>query len=1099
MTPGGGGGRSTATVLFTDLVASTERWSRLTEGAADALRRTHDWLLGEAVLLHQGRVVKSLGDGIMATFAGAAAAVDAAVAIQRAFDRHNRSAPSDSRLDARLGISSGDISFEAEDCFGLPVVEASRLCHAAQGGQILVSPVVRLLVGGQSGYRFSGVGNLELKGLPGEVGAYEVDWAPEIGLSIPLPAGIERAAAFRFVGRRTELNRLTGAWKNAIIGRRALVLVAGEPGIGKTRLMAQLAHLVHPEGGVVLYGRCEEEPGLPYQPFAEALGRYVAACPPADLRDQLGPLGGEVARLVPGLPSRMPELAEPLRAEPETERYRLLEAVRDFLSGMARSAPVLLLLDDLHWAGKPTLLLLRHLMRSGEADRLLVVATYRETDVPRGSALAQTVADLRREPDVERMSLKGLDEGETTALIEAAAGHPLEPEDMAFARAVHSETDGNPFFVGELLRHLAETGAVIRREQRWITARPLGELGIPEGVREIVGRRLAQLPPSANEVLSLAAVIGREFDVGLLAAVGDVNRDAVLDSLEEAEEARLVAATSGRAEHYAFAHALVRSALYEDMPSTRRLRLHRRIGEILEARPDADTHVSELARHFSEAASLGEVVRAVDYARRAGDRAGAGLAFEEALDYYRHALDLLASSEGEADEALRCDLLISLGEAQRRAGDADHRRTLLEAARRAQGLGDAERLGRAALANHRAFFSLLNEVDDERVQVVEAALDALGPGDSATRARLLVTLASELVFATEPERRLQLATAGLDMARRLGDLPTLADALVRGYVPIFTSLDVGALRAHTAELGAVAEQLGDPALAFWAPTWGFMTAVMAGDLDVAEALIASSTRMADDVREPFLRFIATAGRSHLSRIQGRLEESEALAYEAFALNQASGQPDAFSFFGIQLFWLRYDQGRLGETLEFFSRAMRRPRRSPLPLAAYCLTLCELGRLEEARVFFDELAATGFALPFAWMFGATILAEVAFLLDDAERAGTLYEGLAPYAGLLATNGAATTGPIDHYLGLLAATEGRLEAARAHFEEAMRTEERLPAPVWLARSQLECARVLVRQGRPEDAGRAAAMLEQSLGTARALGLGAIERRVEALIAG
>ncbi len=1099
MTPAGGGGRSTATVLFTDLVASTERWSRLGEAAAGNLRHIHNRLLAEAVSLHQGLVVKGLGDGIMATFAGAADAVDAAVAIQRAFDRHNQSAPPDSRLDARLGISSGDVSFEEGDCFGAPVAEAARLCHAAAGGQILVSQVVRLLVGSQAGYHFSVVGMLELKGLPAPVEASEVDWAPEVGLSIPLPAGIERAAAFRFVGRRSELDRLTGAWKKAITGGRTLVLVAGEPGIGKTRLMAETAHLVHPQGGVVLYGRCEEEPGLPYQPFAEALGGYVAACPAADLQDQLGPLGGEVTRLVPGLVSRVPGLAEPLRAEPETERYRLLEAVRDFLSGISRSAPVLLLLDDLHWAGKPTLLLLRHLMRSGVANRLLVVATYRDTDVPRGSPLAQTLADLRRELDVERMSLKGLDEGETTAFIEAAAGHPLEPEDLAFAHAVHSETDGNPFFVGELLRHLAETGAVIRREQRWITARPLGELGIPEGVRDIVGRRLSQLRPSANDVLSLAAVIGREFDVGLLAAVGDVNRDAVLDSLEEAEEARLVAATSGRAEHYAFAHALVRSALYEDIPSTRRLRLHRRIGEVLEARPDADAHVSELARHFSEAASLGEVVRAVDYARRAGDRAGAGLAFEEALGYYRHALDLLAASEGDADEPLRCDLLISLGEAQRRAGDADHRKTLLDAAGLAQDLGDADRLARAALANHRAFFSLLNEVDDERVRVVEAALDALGPGDSTTRARLLVTLASELVFATESERRLQLATAGLDMARRLGDLPTLADALVRGYVPIFTSLDVAALRAHTAELGEVAEQLGDPALAFWAPTWGFMTAVMAGDLEVAETLIATSTQMADDVGQPFLRFIATAGRSHLSRIQGRLVESEALAYEAFALNQASGQPDAFSFFGIQLFWLRYDQGRLAETLEFFSRAMRREPRSPLPLAAYCLTLCEEGRLDEARPFFDELAASGFALPFAWMFGATILAEVAFLLGDADRAGILYQGLASYAGLLATNGAATTGPIDHYLGLLATTQGRLEAARAHFEEAMHIEERLPAPVWLARTRLECARVLVRQGRREDTGRAAAMREQSLATARELGLCGIQRRAEEFSAG
>ncbi|MGH8975082.1 MAG: ATP-binding protein, partial [Acidimicrobiia bacterium] len=839
MTAAGGGGRSTATVLFTDLVSSTERWSRLGEAAAETVRRTHDRLLAEAVSLHQGQVVKGLGDGIMATFVGAADAVDAAVAIQRAFERHNRSAEPDSRFDARIGISSGDVSFEAGDCFGAPVVEAARLCQGANGGQILVSQVVRLLVGGQAGYRFAGVGSLQLKGLPVPVEASEVDWATDEGLSIPLPAVIQRAAAFRFVGRRNELERLAGAWKQAAAGGRMLFLVAGEAGIGKTRLMAEMAQAVHPEGAVVLYGRCEEEMGLPYQPFAEALGRYVAACPAPDLRDQLGPLGGEVTRLVPTLVTRVPGIDEPLRGEPETERYRLLEAVRDFLSGISRSAPVLLLLDDLHWAGKPTLLLLRHLLRAGETNRILIVAAYRDSDVSRDSALAQTLADIRRDSDVERLSLQGLDEGETTAFIEAAAGHVLEPDDLAFAHAVYSETDGNPFFVGELLRHLAETGAVIREEPRWRISLPLEELGIPEGVREIVNRRLARLAPSAHEVLHLAAVIGREFDVGLLAAAGEVTRDVVLDSLEAAEEARLVAATSGRVQYYAFAHALVRSALYEDIPSTRRLRLHRRVGEALEARPDADAHLPELARHFGQAAGLGEVVRAVDYARRAGDRAGAGLAFEEALGYYRHALNLLDTSEAEteADGTLRCDLLISLGEAQRRAGDGEYRATLLGAARLAELRHDGDRLARAALANHRAFFSLLNVVDEERVQVAEAALEALGREDSTTRARLLVTLASELVFATDPERRLQLATAGLDMARRLGDLPTLADTLVRGYIPIFTSLDVAALWAHTAELGRVAEQLGDPALAFWGKTWGFMTAVVAGDLDAARSLI----------------------------------------------------------------------------------------------------------------------------------------------------------------------------------------------------------------------------------------------------------------------
>ena len=996
------GGRSTATVLFTDLVASTERWSRLSDGVADSVRRTHDRLLAEAVSFHHGRVVKGLGDGIMATFSGAADAVDAAVAIQRAFDRHNRSVAEDSRLDARLGISSGDVSFEAGDCFGAPVVEAARLCHAANGGQILVSHVVRLLAGSQAGHRFSGVGPLELKGLPAPVETFEVEWAPDAGLFLPLPASIERAGAtFRFVGRRTELERLRAAWERALTGGRTVVLIGGEPGIGKTRLMAELALSVHPHGAVVLYGRCEEEPGVPYQPFAEALGRYVAACPAAELRDQLGLLGGEVARLVPGLPARVPGLDEPFRAEPETERYRLLEAVRDFIGGITRSSPVLLLLDDLHWAGKPTLLLLRHLLRAGEGNRLTVVATFRDSDVPRNSPLAQALADLRREPDIERLSLKGLDEDETTALIEAAAGHPLEADDLAFSHAVHNETEGNPFFVGELLRHLAETGAVIREEPRWRISRPLSELGIPEGVREIVGRRLARLRPAANDVLSLAAVIGREFDVGLLAAAGDVTRDVVLDSLEEAEEARLVAATSGRAERYAFAHALVRSALYEEIPSTRRLRLHLRIGEVLESRPDADSHITEARPPLLR----GGRPRGGCPGRRLRPPGGGPGPGRPGLRGGCLLLRAGALQPGHGGPAGRGAALRAPDRAGRRP-DPGRRQArghgLRRRRRHRSALGDPRRLAEVALARN-----VMGHVITGCGARGHRGPSGGGPGRSGQGAARC---------SGRPPRRVGRGADVDPPARAPGqpqpgcarhgpparDPPTLARVLGTHHHAAFDPDNLEERLEVAGELIVLGEDLGDAEAVFLGHLFRHEDLIEQGDATGARAALDAAERVAVQLRHPVFRWHVAFRQAAHALLGGRLDEAEAMAGTARTMGRDGGvaASGVEGVFGCQQYLIGFEQGRFDAAEAALARLVETQPGLTSWRALLARTLVEQGRPAEARDHFDLLVADDFALVLrgaAWLAPMVVLGGLAVDLDDRDNAAVLYRRLLPYAG------------------------------------------------------------------------------------------------------
>ena len=496
-------------------------------------------------------------------------------------------------------------------------------------------------------------------------------------------------------------------WKEAVAGERRVVLFGGEPGVGKTRLAAALAAFAYEEGGgVVLAGRCDEDLGVPYQPFVEALRHFVDHTPPEHLRDRLGRYGGELVRLLPEVAERLPDLAPPLRSDPETERYRLFDAVAGWLAAVSSEQPLLLVLDDLQWAAKPTLLLLRHVLHAAEPLRLLVVATYRDTDIGRGHPLGELLADLRRDTGVERIALSGLTVAGVVGYLEAASGHALNDEDdTALALAIHDETDGNPFFIREVLRHLAETGGIAERDGRWGPTVDIDRLGIPEGVRDVVGRRLSRLSDLANQALTAAAVIGTAFDVAVVGPVCGLDDDELLAALEEAEAARIVAEVPSIAPRYRFAHRLVRDTLYDELSAGRRARLHRRAAEAIESvhAGRLGEHLSALANHYSRAAApAGETAgKAVGYAVQAGERALAQLAHDEAVAWYHRALDLIDGA-GAFDEAARLDVLVALGEAQQlaerprppgNAAGGGPRRTAARADRRAGESGTGQHTG----------------------------------------------------------------------------------------------------------------------------------------------------------------------------------------------------------------------------------------------------------------------------------------------------------------------------------------------------------------------------------------------------------------------
>ena len=941
-------GRALAAVLFTDIVASTALRSELGEDAADDLRRAHDRLVDEATRAHGGSVVKGLGDGAMAVFGGASEAVEAAVSVQQGADRLVRREGTPVPMELRIGVSVGEVAWENGDCFGTPVIEASRLCASAAEGQILGSDLVRVLTVGRLGSLFTSVGALNLKGLAKPLETVEVFWRRQAEETIaPLPKALERGGRLPLAGRVAEREFLLVEWKRATAGgQRAraggprIVLVSGEPGIGKTRLVREAAVELNQNAAVVLFGQCDEEMGVSYHPFAAALAEFVSACPDDQLRSLMGPLSGELTAIVPTLRTRVPGLPEPLHAEPETGRYRLFEAVVDLLAAMSASAPVLLVLDDLQWGDAPTLQLLRHLLRSNEPMRMLVAGTYRDTDVGRAHLLAQLLPDLRRSGRGKRLQLPGLDEDDVAAMVAAAADRELSPDELEFAHHLATETGGHPFCIEEVLLHFVETGILQRQGGRWTLSGIWAGLGIPEGVREVVLQRLARFPAVTHEVLATAAVIGQQFDVWLLAAVANGGMAVVVEALEAAERARLIRPVPASANRYEFAHKLIRSSIYEDMPTSRRRWLHRDVGLALEQHGGNHERLNELAFHFGEAAAVGESDRAVDYARQAGDKAVTMLAFEVAVAHYARARAALELSS--RDPELACDLLIAEAAALSRAG-SDFRSAAFAAADAARDLGDADRLASAALL-FLHFGPADPTVHPREVALIEEALELIDEADSPSRARLMAGLGA-VPTASGAEPAGALSRRAVAMARRLGDPMVLAQVLTSHHTAIADLEGDGESLVVARELVALGEQLGDPETTFVGQMCHYASLVRAGALGEANAALDIADALARELRQPIFAFHVLRLRAAQALLAGRIAEGEHLAEAMWQKGRETGIPgpilDAM-LTGVRLS-AREQQGRLSDMDDEVSQLVDGQPGWLLPLVVQARLHCAAGR------------------------------------------------------------------------------------------------------------------------------------------------------------
>jgi hypothetical protein len=691
------------------------------------------------------------------------------------------------------------------------------------------------------------------------------------------------------------------------------------------------------------------------------------------------------------------------------------------------------------------------------------------------------------------------------AFIEAAAGHSLADEEgEGLIRAVWDETEGNPFFVAEVMRHLAESGGIEQRDGRWVTTVPVEQLGIPEGVRDVVGRRLSRLPEGVDRILGVAAVIGLEFEPAVVSMAGGFRDDDLISALEVAAAARLVSEVPGGV-GYRFSHGLVRATLYDEMSGPRRMALHRRVAEAIEVTHgrQLDDYLPALAHHWARAsAPTAGVDRAVEYATRAGDRALVQLAHDEAASYYAQALDLLGGAEPNAHDGRGQELLISLGEAQRRAGDPRHRETLLAAARLARERGDAGSLARAALANTRGLL-MVNAagVDRERVAMLSAALDAVDIADSPLRARLLASFALESMTQYEGiDTRLGLCDEALAMARRVGDRSTLAAVLMARYYAILCPATLDERVANIAELTELAEVSGDPLTRCRVAFLRNRCLLEIGDVAGADRAFELGESLAQELNQPTLLWMAGLQRTGFLARRGRLREAEQLIVRNRELGVASGQLDAEPYYAAQMAFVLREQGRLAEladTLEALCDRWPLPAMRALLAEAWCVA----GRDADARGVFEQFSGQLGRQPlnFVWDFMMTSWASVAIHLAHDRDISDVYDAFCPFARNVVAATSVVCGAITHHLGVLAAALGHLDVAEEHLAAAAAMHDSMQLPAWRAHTAVERGSVLLRRNKPGDRDRAVNFLHGALAGAVEYGLGGDERRARELLAG
>jgi tetratricopeptide (TPR) repeat protein len=863
----------------------------------------------------------------------------------------------------------------------------------------------------------------------------------------------ERVAEAEFIGREREIGLLEAGFREAAAGHGRALGIVGEPGIGKTRLVEEFTRRLDSSQDRVLWGRCPEGGGAPaYWPWRQALAPLLEPNSP-----------GATAKTIPTDPQLQTVLAvisgQRRRGagdlDSEQIRFTLLEAVVRLLRTTSDRHPLVLVLDDVHWADEASLKLLGHLIRELRGSRILVLVTYREPEMRHGARPLGEITRFSR-----RIGLRGLARDEIEKFV--SVNGAVAPSDAMVAR-LQETTEGNPFFLDELVAMLGESGELDSQDEA------VAKIELPDGVRDAIRRRIQPLSAADQALLELAAVVGREFSVGTLEAASELPPDAVFSRLEGALAAGLVEEVTELGS-FRFAHALVRETLYAGLLPAARVAAHRRVALALERRLEqgVDVPLAALAHHFFLAVPLGEAAKASTYAERAGSGAMRQLAYDEATTQFDRALSALGFAGDDPPRRVR--LLLAYGDAAQQSGDTARAADVFSrAARLARDRGDAPSLAVAAMRYAFARGAFLS-ADPVIVKLLETALAAIGVADHPVRVYLLNSLSAALVFSRERSRCGELCAEAIAMARRLGEPNALASALMAHHFFLQGSVDI-AERLRLADEALSLVRGGGPVDTEWS-AWALRVndLLELGDVTAAESESERLVQLGEASRTPLLRWRGLVVQACMALLAGRFADAERFAAEAIAARRRGQDAAVAQIFVTQSFLRRLETGGVAEHEEMLARLSRDFPDNRGWRASLALVLAESGREDEARTLFAEIAALDFVdIANDANFPSTMamLAILTHRFGDAARARTLYERLVPYADRTVVSfiqPVLCLGSVARYLGLLAAAMDEPDLAAGHFEDAIAMNTRIGARPYLARAQAEYARLLAARALP-----------------------------------
>jgi DNA-binding SARP family transcriptional activator/tetratricopeptide (TPR) repeat protein len=821
---------------------------------------------------------------------------------------------------------------------------------------------------------------------------------------VPPPPGLTRSYDTVFVGRRAELARLRACWGGVQMHRdRRIAVVAGEPGIGKSRLAEQFASAAVQEGATVLLGRCSEEPLAPFEPYTQALAQ-------AGVAEALTPSGGP---------------------DDIGARHRLFDAVDAAFTDLAARAPLLLVIDDFHWADRASLLLTSFLLRSSRPGPILVLGTYRDTELGRHTPLTAALGDLNQGGALDRIDLRGLPRDDVATLARSILG-----SDEIAAR-VHSRTGGNAFFVEAVLRELAESGPHV----------------VPESVRHAVGVRLSRMGDDANELIAAAAILGLDHDARALQATAGLQADDAEAALDEILRARLLRPVSSP-RRFEFAHALVREAVLDECNVLRRARLHRRAADAL-AELGEEHHLEEIAMHLFEAASTADAHRAATMLVGAGHRALNRLAYEDAAERFDGALQALELAGAEDDAG---PVLLARGDALLRAGEPEAARAAFNAARAlALRAADTALLGEAALGFAGLGIAIV-DLDAEAIARLEEALERVE--DHSLRSRIQARLAVELYYAPDRTRSDLHSADAVASARASGDASAVASALSARHVALWRPDRTEERLAVADEMITAAREAGDRHAELQAHNWRVADLFELGEMSAWREQTARHARLADELRLPAFQWYAPLWAATEAMLAGRYEDAERLSAEAEETGVRAGDRNAGVFAGIVRFSSALEREAFGEMdIAFVEDKIANSPAGVAYRGGYTWMLAGRGETDRAREQLHATMKLNHAFDANWLSLQAELAEASVLLADATFAATLYERLAPYAGRPVTAGraACSFGAVDRTLGGLTALLGRTSDAVRHLENAIRLNDTFGCVVWRTRAERDLSRL------------------------------------------